>query len=202
MSKRQNPAAAASKERLKAYAAYQESGIKWLGNLPRHWNIKRGRFCMAVNPPLDLSSRLEPTTEVSFVPMEYVGEYGGLDLSQTRQVSDIGSGYTPFQDGDVIVAKITPCFENGKGALAAGLCNGVAFGTTELHVLRSSSILDERYLFYLTISSGYRQSGEAEMYGAGGQKRVPPEFNKEFPTPLPPLIEQVTIVDFLDRKTP
>ncbi len=155
---------------------------------------------MAVNPPLDLSSRLEPTTEVSFVPMEYVGEYGGLDLSQTRQVSDIGSGYTPFQDGDVIVAKITPCFENGKGALAAGLCNGVAFGTTELHVLRSSSILDERYLFYLTISSGYRQSGEAEMYGAGGQKRVPPEFNKEFPTPLPPLIEQVTIVDFLDRK--
>jgi type I restriction enzyme S subunit len=66
--------------------------------------------------------------------MEAVGEYGGLDLSATKQLGDVGSGgYTYFRDGDVVVAKITPCFENGKGAHAHGLANGIAFGTTELH---------------------------------------------------------------------
>jgi type I restriction enzyme S subunit len=133
--------------------------------------------------------------------MEAVHEYGGLDLAQTRKVSEVGSGYTEFQDGDVIVAKITPCFENGKGSLATGLVNGVAFGTTELHVLRPHSELDRRYLFYITLSSPYRKRGEAEMYGAGGQKRVPPEFNKDFRTPLPPLQDQRCIADFLDRET-
>ena len=156
---------------------------------------------MEVNPPLDLSCNLVPDAEVSFVPMEAVGEYGGLNLSETRPIADIGPGYTPFQNGDVVVAKITPCFENGKGALAAGLSNGVAFGTTELHVLRPSRSLDRRYLFYLTLSNGYRNTGEAEMYGAGGQKRVPPEFNKDFRTPVPPLAEQLAIANFLDRKT-
>ena len=133
--------------------------------------------------------------------MEAVGEYGGLDLEITRQIRDIGSGYTEFQDGDVVVAKITPCFENGKGALAEGLQNGLAFGTTEITVLRPLPALERRFLFYLTISSAYRKTGEAEMYGAGGQKRVPPEFNKDFRTPLPPFPEQRAIVNFLDHQT-
>ena len=156
---------------------------------------------MTVNPPLQPSRHLSPNAEVSFVPMEAIGEYGGLDLSVQRPLADIGAGYTPFQNGDVIIAKITPCFENGKGALATGLCNGVAFGTTELHVLRASPLLERRYLFYLTLSTGYRKFGEAEMYGAGGQKRVPPEFNKDFRTPVPPFVEQIAIANFLDRKT-
>src|SRR5579862_849326 len=120
--------------RFRAYPTHRSSGVEWLGDLPAHWDVKRGRFCMAVNPRTRRQNKLSPDDEASFVPMEAVGESGGLDLSQTRQVDEIGSGYTEFQDGDVIVAKITPCFENGKGALATGLVNGLAFGTTELHV--------------------------------------------------------------------
>ena len=163
--------------------------------------VRRGRFCMRVNPSSERLRELGPEDEVSFVPMEAVGEYGGLNLEIAKQLGDVGSSYTEFQDGDVVVAKITPCFENGKGALAEGLTNGAALGTTELHVLRVRSGLDRRFLFYLTISSVYRKTGEAEMYGAGGQKRVPPEFNKDFRTPLPPSVEQVSIADFLDRET-
>lgn len=183
------------------YEKLRHSGTECLGEIPAHWKVRRGRFCMAVNPLPETSRQLPPEAEVSFVPMEAIGEHGGLDLSERRPLAEIGSGYTPFQNDDVIVAKITPCFENGKGALAVGLCNGAAFGTTELHVLRASSVVDRRYLFYLTLSVPYRRTGEAEMYGAGGQKRVPPEFNKDFPTPLPPLLEQAAIADFLDRKT-
>ena len=184
-----------------AYAKYKASGIEWLGDVPGHWNVKRGRFCQRVNPPSHQLRGLEPDDEVSFVPMEAVGEYGGLDLQRTVQLANVSGGYTEFEDGDVVVAKITPCFENGKGALAKGLLNGAALGTTELHVLRAFPTLERRFLFYLTISAGYRETGEAEMYGAGGQKRVPPDFCKDFRTPLPPLPEQVAISDYLDRET-
>lgn len=187
--------------RYPAYQKYKPSGVKWLGDVPEHWEVKRGRFCMHVNPGSPQLRRLGPDDEVSFVPMETVGEYGGLNLELTRTLGENGTNYTEFQNGDVIVAKITPCFENGKGALAVGLTNGAALGTTELHVLRPLVNLERRFLFYITISSVYRKTGEAEMYGAGGQKRVPPEFNKNFRTPLPPLTEQVAIADFLDTET-
>jgi hypothetical protein len=133
--------------------------------------------------------------------MEAVGEYGGLSLDQTRVIADIGSGYTELDEGDIVVAKTTPCFENGKGALAAGLTNEAAFGTTELHVLRAHSTLERRFLFYFTLSRLFRSTGEGEMCGAGGQKRVPPEFCKNTRLPLPPIVDQRAIADFLDRET-
>ncbi len=133
--------------------------------------------------------------------MDAVGQYGGIRLDQSRIKAEISGGYTEFQDGDVVVAKITPCFENGKGALVANLINSAAYGTTELHVLRASQRLDKCFLFYLTITDGFRNFGESEMYGAGGQKPVPPQFCKDFPTPLPPISEQTAIADFLDRET-
>ena len=182
-----------------SYPEYKNSGIEWLGDVPAHWEVKRGRFCADVNPQ-SLRS-LRPDIEVSFVPMEAVGEYGGLDLDETRSVFEVGSGYTEFKDGDVVVAKITPCFENGKGALAMGLLNGIGFGTTELHVLRPFENLDVRFLFYFSISQVFRSMGEGEMYGAGGQKRVPPEFCKDIQIPLPPVKEQNSIADFLDHQT-
>lgn len=156
---------------------------------------------MRVNPPVKLLHHLRPEAEVSFIPMENIGEYGGLTLDTTRPIGAIQGTYTEFQDGDVVFAKITPCFENGKGALAMGLTNGIALGTTELHVLRPLPGLERRFLFYLTMSSLYRRSGEAEMYGAGGQKRVPPEFAKDFHTPLPSIQEQLFIAAFLDSRT-
>lgn len=183
------------------YKNYKPANAAWLNALPETWGQIRGRFVMAVNPPARRARVLEETDEVSFVPMEAVGEYGGLDLERTKPLDEIGAGYTAFEEGDVVVAKITPCFENSKGAIARGLKNGVGFGTTELHVLRVGKRLDSQFMFYLTISHTFRMLGESEMYGAGGQKRVPPEFAKDFCIPLPPLAEQQTIARFLDAKT-
>ena len=183
-----------------AYPSYKPTGAVWLDHIPSHWEMKRLRFAVQTNP-LASELRCPPDTLVSFVPMEAVGEYGGLSLDQEKALDEVGNGYTYFRDGDVVVAKITPCFENGKGALAKGLRNGIAFGTTELHVLRSREKLDPGFLFYLTISDAFRDMGEAHMYGAGGQKRVPELFIKDLRWPLPPLEEQRAVARFLDAKT-
>lgn len=161
----------------------------------------RLRFVARVNKSR-IPERLNDQDEVSFVPMAAIGEYGGVDLSESRIVEEIGSGYTPFVDGDVIVAKITPCFENGKGALATGLVNGAAFGTTELHVISCSPQLLPEFAFYLTFASRFRQLGEASMYGAGGQKRVPEGFVKDFRVALPSIADQRAILKFLATKLP
>ncbi len=183
------------------YPRYETTEAPALSQLPETWRAIRGRFVMSVNPPAQRARELDASDEASFVPMEAVGEYGGLDLSRSKALDEIGAGYTAFEEGDVVVAKITPCFENGKGAIAQGLKNGVGFGTTELHVLRAGGRLDAKFLFYLTISHTFRALGESEMYGAGGQKRVPPEFAKDFRVPLPSLNEQRDIARLLDTKT-
>ena len=187
--------------RFKPYPAYKDSGVEWLGKIPAHWEVKRLKFGAELNPSPLAVRRLQAEAEVSFVPMEAVGEFGGLDLTRTKSIADVGSGYTYFGDGDVVVAKITPCFENGKGALAAGLINRIAFGTTELHVLRALDAVDRKYLFYATLADAFRRLGEAEMYGAGGQKRVPEAFIENLKHPMPPVPEQRAIATFLDRET-
>ncbi|MCP9850839.1 restriction endonuclease subunit S [Cyanobium sp. Morenito 9A2] len=187
--------------RFKPYPAYKDSGVEWLGEIPERWTAKRLKFSVVMNPVASELRALPPDTEVSFVPMEAVGEHGGLALSGSKLLVDIGTGYTYFKDGDIVVAKITPCFENGKGAEATGLVNGIAFGTTELHVLRAVACLDQRFLFYITLSDAFRKIGWADMYGAGGQKRVPESFIKNLRHPLPPEPEQRAIATFLDRET-
>ena len=187
--------------RYKAYPSYTPSGVEWLGEIPAHWEAKRLKNVLRLNPSGTEIRRLPSDTMVSFVPMEAVGDYGGLDLSLTKALSDIGDGYTHFRDGDILVAKITPSFENGKGALTNELVNGIGFGSTELHVLRCTFDLDVWYAFYLTLASVFRKLGEAEMYGAAGQKRVPESFISNLVHPLPPLPEQRAIATFLDRET-
>lgn len=169
--------------------------------LPSGWKQSRLRFVAAISPSKTEVSHLDPDTEVSFVPMEAVGEDAALDASRTRPISEVASGYTYFRDGDILIAKITPCFENGKATLARGLVGGVGFGSTEFHVVRPSPLLDARFAFHVIGSSAFRDMGTASMYGAGGQKRVPTDFVADFPMPLPPISEQRTIADFLDRET-
>ena len=185
----------------KAYPEYKNSGVDWLGDVPVGWTVKRLRFTIQTNPSKSETNDMYSDTSVSFIPMEAVGEYGGLCLDKTRSLNEVKNGFTYFRDGDVLVAKITPCFENGKGAIAAGLENGVGFGTTELHVLRPKPKIDQRYLFYLTISYAFRQIGKAHMYGAGGQKRVPDDFIRNLRHPMPFIDEQHAIATFLDRET-
>jgi type I restriction enzyme S subunit len=165
------------------------------------WKTQRLRFACKVNPCRGKKDSLRATTEVSFVPMEYIGEQGELALERVRPMDEVSSGYTYFEDNDVVFAKITPCFENGKGTLAQNLVNGVAFGTTELHVLRPTSDAEGRFIYYLTVSDTFRKNGESFMYGAGGQKRVPEEFVKNYTFPLPPLPVQKSIAAYLDKQT-
>lgn len=162
---------------------------------------KRLRFLTRRDVSDEQRQTLNDAAQVTFLPMENIGEQGKLDCSLSRDIDDIANGYTQFFDGDVLVAKITPCFENGKGALVRGTLNGVGFGTTELHVLRPTREIDARFLYYSTVSACFRQRGEAAMFGSAGQKRVPEEFVRNFRVSLPPLEQQCAIADFLDRKT-
>lgn len=134
--------------------------------------------------------------------MEAIGDSGTIDLSRTRALSEVLSGYTYFREGDVAVAKITPCFENGKGAVMRGLVAGIGFGTTELAVLRPyPDQVTADYLQWLLSSASFRAPGAASMYGAGGQKRVPDEFIRDFVAAFPPLSEQLAITAFLNSET-
>lgn len=185
----------------RAYAAYRPTGLGWLGDIPTHWRTKPLRFACRLNPTKGEVSHLPGDTEVSFVPMEAIREFGGMDLSQIKPIEDVLQGYTYFRDGDIVAAKITPCFENGKGSIAEGLTNGLGFGTTELHTLRPGPEFDTRFLFYLTLSHAFRHQGAGHMYGAGGQKRVPEDFLRNFVAPLPPVPEQRAIAAWLDDRT-
>ena len=176
----------------KAHAAY--------GDLPEVWTRRRLRFDARLNPKKS-SLDMAPDDLASFIPMDAVGAYGGLNLDDVRELEVVYNGYTYFADGDLCIAKITPCFENGKGALAAGLTNGVGFGTTELHVVRPGPNIDPGFLFYVSIAHDFRKLGESEMYGAGGQKRLDESFIKDWMAPLPPRDTQRRIARFLDEKT-
>lgn len=182
------------------YPKYKDSGVEWLRDMPERWKIKRGRFLFQLNPP-HFTAPLSNSKFVSFVPMEAVETDGSIDVADARVIEDIGSGYTAFQDGDVIFAKITPCFENGKGALAHNLINERAYGSTEFHVLRVRNNLSNIFLYYVTKSTAFMKLGESEMYGAGGQKRVPAKFCLNFRFPFPSLKEQQAIATFLDKET-
>ena len=173
----------------------------YLVEVPVDWNVSRLRFKAQINPSKQEIQGIPTSTEVSFFPMEAVCEYGGLILHYTRPLCEVFKGYTYFKEKDIIIAKITPCFENGKGAIAEDLKNRIGFGSTELHVLRPYSDLDNRYLFYLRMSHAFRSIGKAQMYGAGGQKRVPEIFIKNFRHPFPKIEIQKLIANFLDRET-
>lgn len=183
------------------YPAYKASGVDWLGEVPEGWEVVRLRRLVTLNPSKSEIANLPRDEEVSFLPMEAVGENGELDLSRTRPIGEVETGYTYFRNGDMTFAKITPCFENGKRALMRGLVGGIGFGTTELTVLRPETAnIEPDFLFWLLSTPEYRLTGEAHMYGAGGQKRVPDDFVRAFSVPLPPLPEQRAIAAFLDRE--
>ncbi|TPL59479.1 restriction endonuclease subunit S, partial [Mesorhizobium sp. B2-4-3] len=149
-------------------------------SFPVGWKNTRLRFVLRLNPSKTEVSGLSEDEEVSFLPMEAIGDDGSLRLEATRRLGDVQSGYSYFRDGDVAVAKITPCFENGKGALMQGLVGGIGFGTTELIVARPHQRrLVAEFLNWLFQSAEFRGFGEGAMYGAGGQKRVPDDFVRD-----------------------
>ena len=152
-----------------------------------------------VNPRLPTDLAKEVNRDVDFVPMAQLSEQGFVKANATRALGEVKKGYTYFANGDVIVAKITPCMENGKAAYVTDLPHEVAFGSTEFHVLRPGPDVDGRYLFYMLWNPVFRNTAEANMTGSAGQKRVPAKFFSRFRIPLPPLSEQKRIADILDK---
>ncbi len=161
----------------------------------------RLRHVTQINPPCPAFDRLSSEDRLTFLPMESVWPGDRLDLSETRLKSEVATGYTRFQDGDVLVPKITPTFEASRSVLVSNLLNRAGAGTTELHVLRAGPDIDSRYLLYNMHSHAFLKLGEAEMYGVAGQKRVPDDFLRNLSVALPTLDEQRRIADFLDAET-
>ena len=137
---------------------------------------------------------------VSFVPMPKVGENGEFDPSEIKTYQEVKKGFTYFQNGDVLFAKITPCMENGKGAIAQSLENGVGFGSTEFHVLRPApKYVTSKWLFYLLSWQTFRKEAEKNMTGSAGQKRVPKGFLEEYDVDLPDISIQEKRTNTLDK---
>ena len=152
----------------------------------------------ALNPRL--LQTLSDGTPISFVSMAAMSaEEAKVTLATDRPYSEVRKGYTYFETGDVLVAKITPCFENGKIAEAV-LPRQYGFGSTEFHVVRPKvGTLDGRYLHHFLRQAWIRVEGERRMTGSGGQRRVPADFLAELEIPLPPLPEQRRIAAILDQ---
>lgn len=140
-----------------------------------------------------------PIGPVSFLGMADVGEDGTTSVGVDRDFEEVRRGYTPFLDGDILLAKITPCFQNGKIAQAK-LSRQHGMGSTEFHVVRGRQhVVDQRYLLHFLRRKEVRIDGERRMTGSGGQRRVPVDFLKTLEVPLPPLPEQRRIAAILDH---
>lgn len=165
--------------------------------LPQGWAAPKLEEVCDFNPKH--RSDTDQSQVASFVPMPAVSEHSGaIDGAVDRPLSEIWKGYTHFADGDVIFAKITPCMENGKAAVAQGLTNGIACGSTEFHVLRSKGAILPDYVWRFMRQDSFRRDAEAHMTGAVGQRRVPKPYLEQHEIPLPPLPEQLRIVRKLD----
>jgi type I restriction enzyme S subunit len=153
-----------------------------------------------VNPKHGKWDHLAEDDPVTFVPMQAVSEdTASIKSPDVRPLSEVRRGFTPFQERDVLFAKITPCMENGKVAVARDLVNGAGFGSTEFHVLRAGPALIPEYLYYFIRQPTFRSVAKQQMRGGAGQQRVPELFLRKETVPLPPLSEQRRIVEILDQ---
>ena len=171
-----------------------------LGNHHKDWKIAKFENFCEINPNKKSIENIEDSTEVSFIPMAAVSEKGEIDTSEIKTYSEVKKGFTSFSDKDVLFAKITPCMENGKGAVAEGLKNNLGFGSTEFHVLRpKQELCDSYWLYYLMSLPEFRKKAELNMKGSAGQKRVPANFLAKFEISLPPIGLQKVYIDFFNQ---
>jgi len=157
-------------------------------NNTKGWMEQRLGECCVINPKKTTDSRLEEDFEISFIPMASVSECGEILKLEDKFYREVKNGFTYFCEGDVLFAKITPCMENGKGAVAVGLTNGIGFGSTEFHVLRPIKEKSNSYWLYaLTSFELFRKKAEKNMTGSAGQKRVPASFLENIKISVPPI---------------
>ena len=158
-----------------------------------------GSVCQ-VNPKKGQDKRLTSGLEISFVPMPAVSENGEIDPSEVRVYDSVKTGFTYFAENDVLFAKITPCMENGKGAVAKGLHNGIGFGSTEFHVLRPvQGNTDPYWIYTLTAFPEFRSDAASNMTGSAGQRRVPASFLEQYRVSVPPIQLQEQFSTFVEQ---
>lgn len=173
----------------------KDSGIEWIGMIPEHWTAKRLKDLTTLNPQYK-GDGYEGI--VSYLPMEEL-RLDSLDLQDIKFNEGKGK-YTFFENGDLLIAKVTPCFENGNIAVAKGLNNGIGFGSSEIFVLRVTNEINVRYLFYYVQTPSFQDEACTTMCGVGGLKRISPLFMRQRQIFLPPFSEQIAIASYLDEK--
>lgn len=186
-----------AKEKIAANGDYNLSGERYReGKEKTHIFplIRIGDVCI-INPRKSQLVDFNPDTPVSFVPMADVNEnHIAFQPSEEKRFSEVSASYTYFEDNDVLLAKVTPCFENGKAGIARGLTNGIGFGSSEFYVLRSSAQVLPEWIYFCVMHPIFRDVAIAQMTGTGGLQRVPRDYVENFQIPLPPLEVQKEIV--------
>ena len=176
--------------------AMKNSGIEWIGEIPGGWEISRIKFVADFEPKCDFT-KLSPDSMITYTPMENIKN--GYYIPNTAAFGSLSTSLTAYQDNDIVMAKVTPCFENGNIAVMSGLSSGVGLGSSELFVFRAKE-MQTRYLFYWLQNQAFVEQAKATMSGTGGLKRVSPQFMRNCEIHCPPVDEQSRIVDFLDAK--
>ena len=178
------------KERLASDGDYNLSGERYqevdlkIGSFPL---VRIGDVCV-INPRKSQLAYLDPGLTVTFVPMADLHENQmTFHPSKVKVLSEVSASYTYFANGDVLLAKVTPCFENGKAGVALDLVNGIGFGSSEFYVLRSGEKALPEWVYFCVTHSHFRDSAVAQMTGTGGLQRVPRDFVEDFRIPLPPM---------------
>lgn len=174
----------------------KDSGIEWIGEIPEEWEVSRVKYVSDFEP----SSRRDDLSDesiITYTPMDCIKS--GWFINNTAPLGSVSSSLTAYQEGDIVLAKVTPCFENGNIAIMKGLASGFGLGSSELFVIRAESI-DTKYMFYWLRNEGFMQRACATMTGTGGLKRVSPAFVKDCFIHMPPATEQAEIVAYLDEK--
>jgi len=165
--------------------------------LPKGWKTIPLRYVCELNPSVSFDG-FEEDDDLTFLPMDRVKS--GYFIPNTDKFAKYGSSYSAFEDGDIVLAKVTPCFENGNIAIADELVGSKGFGSSELFVIRPTTA-DRRFLFYYFQCSTFKQDGEASMTGAGGLKRVSADVLRQHHLPFPDRDIQCLIGNYLDRET-
>jgi len=186
-----------TKEKIAANGDYNLSGERYReGGARSHSfpHVTLAEVC-TINPPKSEGLSMPPETLISFVPMSDLGENRmTFTPKETKRIEELGSSYTYFANGDVLVAKVTPCFENGKAGIARNLTNGVGFGSSEFYVLRPSDRVLAEFVYFCISHRQFREPAIEQMTGTGGLQRVPKSYVETFEIPLPPLEVQKEIV--------
>jgi type I restriction enzyme M protein len=185
------------KEKVAANGDYNLSGERYreTGSKTHRFELVRIGDVCTVNPRKSQLGHLQPDTRISFVAMADLDEHRiAFRPSEEKQLSEVSASYTYFEDNDVLLAKVTPCFENGKAGIARGLLNGIGFGSSEFYVLRSNGQMLPEWIYFCVMHPIFRDAAVAQMTGTGGLQRVPRDYVENFKIPVPPVEMQKEIV--------